>query len=111
MSTCLDVLKNDLLKIPACDAEIVEEHVVAVMREILRDRERPSRCAAAAVADKDGLLDARHSSVGSIIGKAFSIQCACPDTHCMWDGTATLSRGSLGERSAAVRESQELDVI
>ena len=65
----LDVLQYDLLKITTGDALEIEKHVIAVVSEVLADRQRPGNVGAA-ITDKNGLLDTSHAGTAHNIGIA-----------------------------------------
>src|SRR6516225_5488222 len=56
-----DVFQNAGLEIAAGDALEIEEHVIAMLGQVLEDRQCPG-CIGAAIADENGLLDASHYS-------------------------------------------------
>jgi hypothetical protein len=55
-----DVFQYDALEVAASNAQIVEEHVISVLCQVLEDCQRPGRVAAA-IADKNGFLGASHN--------------------------------------------------
>ena len=61
MSAGADVFKDDGFEVAAGDAVVIEENVVAVLGEVLKDGER-AEGVGAAVADEDGFFDASHGA-------------------------------------------------
>ena len=53
------VTEDDALEVAAGDAAIIEEDVVAMLSQVLENGQRP-RNVGAAIAEKNGLLDALH---------------------------------------------------
>ena len=58
----LDLVEDDLLKMPAVDALDIHEHVVAVIAQIEEDRAGDKRGSAASVADENGFVFGLHHS-------------------------------------------------
>ena len=54
-----DVLHDDALEIAAGDAYVVEEHVVAMLGQVLENRQRLRRVGAA-IAEENGFFDSAH---------------------------------------------------
>ena len=61
MCPCADVFDDDAFEVATCDPSEVEEHVVAVARQVLGDRQRP-RNVGTAIAEKHGFLNTTHIS-------------------------------------------------
>ncbi len=59
-----NIADNDLLKIPAWNARVIEEHIILLAGQILIDRQRPGDILAA-VTDENGFLNARHNLLTS----------------------------------------------
>ena len=61
MSPRADVLKDHALEIAACNSREIEKHIVAVLRQVLEDRQGP-RHIRPSITDEDGFFDVFHSA-------------------------------------------------